>query len=95
MSEWAKEKRPLWEKICQKYGGTPEAFDWGAWAYFDWATSRNWLSLMSLTKARKFGWTRYDDTFEAWVNTIRAFENAGILPEQGRWDALHSGSSKP
>jgi hypothetical protein len=93
MAEWAKDKRPIWDKICEKYGGNPEAFDWGSWAYFDWATTRNWLSLMSTTKARKFGWMRYDDTYETWIETIRTFENAGVLPLQRRYDIAAGNSN--
>lgn len=95
MADWAVDKRPVWNEICKKYGGEPEAFDWGSWAYFDWATSRNWLSLMSTTKARKFGWTRYDDSYEAWIETIRTFENARVLPLQRLYDFKHGkGSSQ-
>lgn len=87
MEEWSRDKKAIWETICAKYGGESAAFDWGAWAYFAWATSRNWLSLMSITKARKFGWQRLNDSFETWPKSIRAFENAGILRSQGRWAA--------
>jgi hypothetical protein len=94
MLEWAADKKPVWDSICQKYGGKPESFDWGAWAYFDWASSRNWLTLMSLSKARKMGWLRYDDSYDTWVKTIRAFENAGVLPDHTLWETpQHNGLS--
>ncbi|KAL5046074.1 hypothetical protein BDW71DRAFT_70485 [Aspergillus fruticulosus] len=80
MSDWAADKRPAWESICAKYGGNPEAFDWGTWAFFDWGIGKAWPTLSSISKARRFGWNRYDDTFESWVETFRAFENAGVLP---------------
>ncbi|KAL4761199.1 SDR family oxidoreductase [Aspergillus foveolatus] len=80
MSDWAADKRPVWESICAKYGGSPEAFDWGTWAFFDWGIGKAWPTLSSISKARRFGWNRYDDTFESWVETFRAFENAGVLP---------------
>jgi len=80
MEDWAKDKKPVWEKICEKYGGNKEAFDWGTWFFFDWATGKAWPTLSTITKARKFGWNRYDDTYEAWIETFRTFENAGILP---------------
>lgn len=41
---------------------------------------------MSLSKARKMGWMRYDDSYDTWVKTIRAFENAGILPDHALWE---------
>ncbi|KAF2851657.1 hypothetical protein T440DRAFT_498198 [Plenodomus tracheiphilus IPT5] len=82
MSEWAKDKRPVWEAICEKYGGNKEAFDWGTWAFFDFATGKSWPTISTMTKARKFGWLRQDDTYETWADTFRSFENAGILPSQ-------------
>ncbi|KAL4920529.1 hypothetical protein BDW62DRAFT_7278 [Aspergillus aurantiobrunneus] len=80
MGEWAADKRPVWEAICRKYGGNLEAFDWGTWAFFDWGIGKAWPTLTSVSKARRFGWDRYDDTYESWIETFRSFENAGILP---------------
>lgn len=82
MSDWAKDKRPVWETICKKYGGNPDAFDWGTWKFFDWSTGKSWPTLSSVSKARKMGWNRYDDTYETWIETYRAFENAAVLPSQ-------------
>lgn len=80
MGEWAKNKKAVWDMICDKYGGNREAFDWGTWGFLDWNIGKAWCTLSSMTKARKFGWNRYDDTYETWVETFRSFENAGILP---------------
>ncbi|KAJ6194059.1 nucleoside-diphosphate-sugar epimerase GsfE [Bipolaris maydis] len=81
MTEWAKDKKPIWDSICDKYGGKKEAFDWGTWWFFDWVVGKSWMSISSVNKARKYGWTRYDDTYETWIETYRSFENAGILPK--------------
>lgn len=81
MEDWAADKKEVWERVCDKYGGKKEAFDWGTWFFFDWTVGKAWPTLSSMTKARKFGWTRYDDTYETWVETFKAFENAGILPQ--------------
>lgn len=81
MSDWAKNKRAAWERVCDKYGGKKDAFDCGTWGFFDWAVGKAWPTLLSINKARKFGWTRHDGTFESWVETFKTFENAGILPQ--------------
>lgn len=57
MVEWAKDKRPVWEAVVNKYGGKPEAFDWGTWGFFNWATGKSWCTISSITKARKYGGT--------------------------------------
>lgn len=78
--EWAKDKRPVWEAIVKKYGGKAEAFDWGTWGFFMWATGKSWLTIGSTEKARKLGWSRLDSTHDGWIETFRSLENAGILP---------------
>ena len=80
MAKWAEGKRPVWEKIVQKYGGKVEAFDWGTWNFFNWAMGKSWLTIGSVAKARKMGWSRIDNTYDCWIDTFRSFENAGILP---------------
>ncbi|GIJ85085.1 hypothetical protein Asppvi_003940 [Aspergillus pseudoviridinutans] len=80
MVEWAKDKKEVWERVVQKYGGKREAFDWGTWGFFNWATGKSWLTISSINKARKFGWRRDDKTLDTWIETYRSFENAGVLP---------------
>ena len=80
MMEWAKDKKPVWERVVANHGGNPSAFDWGTWDILDWGLGEGWLAITTVTKARKYGWTRHDDTYDTWVKTFRSFENAGILP---------------
>ena len=98
MEQWAGDKKDTWLKVCEKYGGDKKAFDWGTWFFFDWSLGKAWPTLGTASKARKLGWTRYDDTFETWVETFKTFESAGILPRQGYAQveaALNSKSSQP
>ncbi len=60
MVDWAKDKKPVWDKVCDKYGGKKEAFDWGTWDFFDWAIGKTWPTIGTNNKARKYGWTRVD-----------------------------------
>lgn len=82
MVDWSRDKAAVWETIVAKHGGNPEAINWGTWDFFDWAVGKGWATIGTVSKARKFGWTRYDDTLETWIQTFRSFENAGILPIQ-------------
>ncbi|KAJ4988552.1 NAD dependent epimerase dehydratase family protein [Stagonosporopsis vannaccii] len=83
MIDWARDKRPYWEAVCEKYGGNPDAFDWGTWGFFDWSIGKTWPTLGTNNKARRYGWTRVDDTLESWFETYKSFEAFGILPKQG------------
>ncbi|KAJ5711862.1 hypothetical protein N7488_006018 [Penicillium malachiteum] len=82
MVEWAKDKREVWERVVSKYGGKADAFGWGTWGFFNWATGKSWITISSINKARKFGWHRNDKTFDTWIETYRSFENAGVLPSR-------------
>ncbi|KAJ4249722.1 hypothetical protein NW764_016485 [Fusarium oxysporum] len=88
MTEWAKDKKPVWERVVAKYGGHPKAFGWGTWGFLDWITGKAWPTIGSISKARKYGWMRYDDTYDCYVETFRSFENAGVLPQPREMVAL-------
>ncbi|CAG8065385.1 unnamed protein product [Penicillium salamii] len=83
MAEWAKDKKSTWEKIVARSGGDAEVFQLEDFALM------NWYITPSLQKgpfpgtsgkARDLGWQRSDDTYHAWLGTMRAYENAGVLP---------------
>ncbi|KAJ0421362.1 hypothetical protein BJY00DRAFT_323348 [Aspergillus carlsbadensis] len=82
MVQWAADKRGVWEAVVAKYGGRKEAFEWGTWGFFNWATGKSWCTVSSVHKARSMGWRRTDRTFDTWVETYRSFENAGVLPSR-------------
>lgn len=83
MAEWAKDKQPTWERIVAKYGGKTEAFQLDAFELMNWLISpspQKTPFISTVTKAREFGWNRSDDTYQAWLDTMRSYENAGVLP---------------
>ena len=83
MGEWAQDKKPVWERIVAKFGGDPEAFQLDAFKLMNWYITPSGIPgpfMSSIAKARKFGWEYTDETYQAWIDTIRAYENAGVLP---------------
>ncbi|KAJ5326862.1 uncharacterized protein MYU51_001541 [Penicillium brevicompactum] len=83
MAEWAKDKRPTWEKIVAKHGGEVNSFNIAAFELMNWYIAPSGIKgsiLATNAKARDFGWLRNDDTYRAWLSTMRAYENAGVLP---------------
>lgn len=85
MAEWASDKGPVWERIVAQYGGKVESFRLDSFALMNWyiTPSVQKMPFMStVSKARKMGWSRIDNTYEAWINTLRSYENAGVLPAQ-------------
>lgn len=80
MADWAQGKKEVWQRVTAQYGGCPDAIDWGTWDFFDWCLGKAWFTIGTVSKARRFGWKRYDDSLDAWTQTFRSFENAGVLP---------------
>lgn len=79
---WSKDKRAAWEKLCDKQG-VPEAkatFDFGTWAFQDWVFQRTWSATLSVSKARRFGWTGYVDSYQSFVETFEKFRKNKMIP---------------
>ena len=85
LGEWAKDKKEVWEKIVRKYGGNVDCFQVDSFAFLDWglnpSVSITTPFMSTARKARKYGWNRHDDSYDAWYQTFRSYENAGILPK--------------
>lgn len=82
MVEWAVDKKGVWERLCEK-AGKPEAkptFDNGTWPMQDWPFRRTWSAVLSMNKAREFGWNGQIDTYESLVKTWEKMREFGYLP---------------
>ncbi|KAK5706454.1 hypothetical protein LTR97_001442 [Elasticomyces elasticus] len=80
--EWAKDKKPVWDRICDK-AGLPEAkatFEAGTYGYQDWVFQRSWSATLSMSKARKFGWTGYKDSYDSVVEVFKRFQELKQIP---------------
>ncbi|OOQ89744.1 nucleoside-diphosphate-sugar epimerase GsfE [Penicillium brasilianum] len=82
LQQWAKDKRGVWEKLCDQLG-SPESkstFDAGTWAFQDWVYQRTWSSPLSINKARKFGWTGHLDSFDSFTEAFTKFKELKQIP---------------
>lgn len=82
LAEWAKDKREVWDRICDR-AGKPEAkatWDAGTWAYQDWVFQRTWSATLSINKARRFGWTGHIDSYKSFTDAFQSFEGIGLIP---------------
>ncbi|RDW58411.1 hypothetical protein BP5796_12341 [Coleophoma crateriformis] len=80
LAEWVKDKREVWDRICDK-AGMPTAkatWDAGTWAFQDRVFQRTWYATLSISKARKFGWTGYVDSYDSFRH---AFEKLKELKQ--------------
>ena len=82
LADWAKDKKPVWDRICDK-AGVPEAkatWDAGTWAYQDWVFQRTWSATLSMTKARTYGFTGYMDSYQSFVETYEKLKSLRQIP---------------
>ena len=81
--EWSQDKRKVWDELCEKKGlpSAKATFDFGTWAFQDWVFQRTWSATLSMSKARKFGWNGYKDSYESFIDTFDTFKKYGLIPE--------------
>lgn len=81
--EWAKDKRKVWDQLCDRQGlaSAKSTFDFGTWAFQDWVFQRTWSATLSISKARRYGWTGYKDSYESFVETFEKFKQHGLIPK--------------
>lgn len=81
-TEWLRDKGPVWEALCDK-AGVPEAkptFGFVTPFILDWAFRRSWSATLSMSKARKLGWTGYVDSYESNVQVFERFRELKQIP---------------
>ncbi|KAJ9654477.1 hypothetical protein H2198_006486 [Neophaeococcomyces mojaviensis] len=83
LKEWAtNEKRKVWDRLCDDMK-CPEAkgtWDAGTWQYQDWVFGRTWSATLSMSKARRYGYKGYVDSFEAFVETFEKMKKLKQIP---------------
>jgi hypothetical protein len=67
LTRWSQkeEVREAWGRIAAREGFEKDALEKATWAFLGFVLGRNYDVLISMSKARKYGWTGYVDTWEA------------------------------
>lgn len=83
-AEFFEDKQAVWLKLCKKQGMDAEKAK-SAWDYvgpdlMDWPFRRTWGNVLSIAKARKFGWMGHIDSFDCFVQSWNDYKKAGLLP---------------
>jgi nucleoside-diphosphate-sugar epimerase len=80
--KWARraDVNEAWAGLREKYHLDQQAWDKATWDFLVLAMGRDWSCVASMSKARKFGWTGYMDTWEVLEETFRVLEEGGVLP---------------
>ncbi|KZM25007.1 uncharacterized protein EKO05_0009460 [Ascochyta rabiei] len=82
LEKWSQrqEVKDAWSRIAEREGLEEHAFNQATWSFLGFALGRNYDLIISMSKARKAGWTGYVDTWESLAGVFDELRKARILP---------------
>jgi nucleoside-diphosphate-sugar epimerase len=86
LTKWSQQDnvKAAWKKIAQREGIDEKVFEKATWDFLMFVLGRNYDIVISMSKARKFGWTGYRDTWESLEETFDELEEKGVVPKSNR-----------
>lgn len=81
-AKWSQREdvKEAWKKVQSKYNLDEDAWDKATWDFLTFVLGRGWGCVGNVNKARKLGWTGYEDTWDSFENAFRMLEKGGVLP---------------
>lgn len=73
--------KSAWAKVADREGLKKEAFEKATWGFLGFVLGRNYDIVISMSKARKAGWTGYVDTWESLEDVFEQLKGARVLPK--------------
>ncbi|KAI9756105.1 MAG: hypothetical protein M4579_003992 [Chaenotheca gracillima] len=82
LTKWSQkpEVKRAWEKLAARDGLDNDAFEKATWGFLGFVLGRNYNLVISMSKARKLGWTGYVDSWDALEECLQELEDEKILP---------------
>lgn len=83
LSKWAQkpEVKEAWNKLAEREGLDKSAFESATWMFLNFVFGRNFDLVISMSKARKAGWTGYVDTWESIEESLDKLVGEKVLPK--------------
>ncbi|KAK4697383.1 hypothetical protein P7C71_g677, partial [Lecanoromycetidae sp. Uapishka_2] len=72
--------KQAWDKLQAEHGLEKDAFEKATWGFLGFVLGRNYNVVISMSKARKLGWTGYIDSWDALTECWDELEKEKILP---------------
>ena len=84
VTKWSQqdEVKKAWEELAQKEGLEKEAFEKATWGFLLFELGREYDIVISMSKARAYGYTGYQDTWTAFEEVFQELEAEGVLPKR-------------
>lgn len=73
--------KQTWNAIAEREGLDKAIFDKATWGFLGFVLGRNFDLVISMSKAREFGWTGYRDTWASLKEVFEEMKAAGVLPK--------------
>lgn len=82
LSKWAQrnEVKEAWKKIAEREGLDEQAFENATWQFLNFVLGRDFDLVISMSKARKAGWTGYRDSWESIEEALERLVGEKIVP---------------
>ncbi|KAK4463678.1 hypothetical protein QBC42DRAFT_198740 [Cladorrhinum samala] len=83
LAKWSQEDevKKAWDRMAEREGLQKDAFEKATWAFLDFVLGRSYDVVISMSKAREYGWTGYRDTWKALSDVFGELEADKILPK--------------
>ena len=81
-TKWGKRPEVIeaYNQLKEKYGLDEQAWQKATWGFLTFLLGRDYSCVVSMSKARKMGWTGYRDTWDEFEATFDELEEIKILP---------------
>ena len=82
LEKWSQRQdvKEAWNRIAEREGLQEDAFEKATWGFLGFVLGRKYDLIISMSKARKAGWTGYVDTWESLEGVFDELKRAKILP---------------
>lgn len=82
-TKWAQRPEVVkkWEELRDRFGLDQSVWDKATWGFLTFLFGREYDCVVSMSKARKLGWSGYQDTKDAFFETLDELEREKILPK--------------
>ena len=70
-----------WAKLAKEHGLEKYAFEKATWGFLGFVLGRDYNVVISMSKARRLGWTGYNDSWDALEECFDELEREKILPK--------------
>jgi nucleoside-diphosphate-sugar epimerase len=80
---WSQKKEVVdaWSKIVDQEGVDKDGLEKATWNFLGFVLGREYNIVISMSKARRLGWTGYMDTWEALEETFAELEKEKVIPK--------------